>query len=447
MSLAGIQQRLDEISTITAMGRIVKAVGLTLEATGLGASVGQRCHIFSHRRQSSLEGEVIGFREQRVVVMPFGPVRGISAGDLIRYDPSSPRLLVGQHLLGRVVDGLGHPIDDKGPLPRSQRNPLYTSAPAPMKRKRITTPMDLGIQAINALLTCGVGQKMGIFAGSGVGKSVLMGMMCRHTKAEVNVIALVGERGREVKEFLERDLGEESLRRSVVVVATSDQSPLVRVRAVFVATAIAEYFRDQGNQVLLLVDSLTRLAHAQREVGLAAGEPPTTKGYPPSVFTLFPQVLERVGPLEKGSITGLYTVLVDGDDLNDPIADSMRSILDGHIVLSRQLAMQGHFPAIDVLQSVSRVMSDIVSDAQAEAARAIVQSMAEYRNSEELINLGAYQQGTNARLDAAIQMKDSIDQYLRQTRDTAVSLQDSQHHLERLATQSRGLLSKKGKTA
>ncbi|MDH5563563.1 MAG: FliI/YscN family ATPase [Nitrospirota bacterium] len=446
MSLAGIQQRLDEISTITAMGRIVKAVGLTLEATGLGASVGQRCHIFSPRRQSSLEGEVIGFREQRVVVMPFGPVRGISAGDMIRYDPSSPRLLVGQHLLGRVVDGLGHPIDDKGALPRSQRNPLYSSAPAPMKRKRITTPMDLGVQAINALLTCGVGQKMGIFAGSGVGKSVLMGMMCRHTKAEVNVIALVGERGREVKEFLERDLGEESLRRSVVVVATSDQSPLVRVRAVFVATAIAEYFRDQGNQVLLLVDSLTRLAHAQREVGLAAGEPPTTKGYPPSVFTLFPQVLERVGPLEKGSITGLYTVLVDGDDLNDPIADSMRSILDGHIVLSRQLAMQGHFPAIDVLQSVSRVMSDIVSDAHAEAARTIVQSMAEYRNSEELINLGAYQQGTNSRLDAAIQMKEPIDHYLRQTRDTAVSLEVSQHHLEKLAGQSRSLLSKKGKT-
>ena len=259
-----------------------------------------------------------------------------------------------------------------------------------------------------------MGQKLGIFAGSGVGKSVLMGMMCRHTKADVNVIALVGERGREVKEFLERDLGPESLHRSVVVVATSDQSPLVRVRAVFVATAIAEYFRDQGNQVLLLVDSLTRLAHAQREVGLAAGEPPTTKGYPPSVFTLFPQVLERVGPLERGSITGLYTVLVDGDDLNDPIADSMRSILDGHIVLSRQLAMQGHFPAIDVLQSVSRVMSDIVSDAQAEAARTIVRSMAEYRNSEDLINLGAYQQGSNARLDAAIQMKEPIDRYLRQ---------------------------------
>ena len=446
MSVAGIQQRLDEISTITVTGRVVKAVGLTLEATGLGVSVGQRCHIFSRRRQAILEGEVIGFREQRVIVMPFGPVRGIGAGDLVRYDPTSPRLLVGPHLLGRVVDGLGQPIDDKGPLPRSQRYALYAPAPAPLQRKRITTPMDLGIQSINALLTCGIGQKMGIFAGSGVGKSVLMGMMCRHTKADVNVIALVGERGREVKEFLERDLGPESLRRSVVVVATSDQSPLVRVRAVFVATAIAEYFRDQGNQVLLLVDSLTRLAHAQREVGLAAGEPPTTKGYPPSVFTLFPQVLERVGPLGSGSITGLYTVLVDGDDLNDPIVDSMRSILDGHIVLSRQLAMQGHFPAIDVLQSVSRVMSDIVSDAQAEAAKAIIRSMAEYRNSEDLINLGAYQQGNNAKIDAAIQMKEPIDQYLQQNRNAAVNFSESCQNLEMVASQSRSILVERGKT-
>ncbi len=446
MSLASIQQRLDELSVVAVTGRVVKAVGLTLEATGLGASVGQRCHIFSQRRESVLEGEVIGFREQRVVVMPFGPVRGIGAGDLIRYDPSSPRLLVGPHLLGRVVDGLGQPVDGKGSLPRSQRYALYASAPEPLRRKRITEPMDLGVQAINALLTCGVGQKMGIFAGSGVGKSVLMGMLCRHTKADVNVIALVGERGREVKEFLERDLGAESLRRSVAVVATSDQSPLVRVRAVFVATAIAEYFRDQGNQVLLLVDSLTRLAHAQREVGLAAGEPPTTKGYPPSVFTLFPQVLERVGTLEKGSITGLYTVLVDGDDLNDPVVDAMRSILDGHIVLSRQLAMQGHFPAIDVLQSLSRVMSDIVSDSHAEAAKTIIRSMAEYRNSEDLINLGAYQPGANMRLDSAIRMKDPIDDYLRQPRETAVSLAASIQNLEVLAAQSRNLAGKNGAT-
>jgi len=443
MSVARIQQRLEEISMVTITGRVGKAVGLTLEGTGLGASVGQRCHIFSNRGQSVLEGEVIGFREQRVIVMPFGAVRGIRAGDMIRYDPTSPRLLVGPHLLGRVVDGLGQPLDEKGPLPRSQRYPLYAPAPAPMQRHRITTPMNLGIQSINALLTCGVGQKVGIFAGSGVGKSVLLGMMCRHTEADVNVIALVGERGREVKEFIERDLGSEGLRRSVVVVATSDQSPLVRVRAVFVATAIAEYFRDQGNQVLLLVDSLTRLAYAQREVGLAAGEPPTTKGYPPSVFTLFPQVLERVGPVGTGSITGLYTVLVDGDDLNDPIADSIRAILDGHIVLSRQLAMQGHFPAIDILQSVSRVMSDIVPDAHLNAARFLVQLLAEYRNAEDLINLGAYQLGANPRLDAAIRMKEPIDAFLRQTREAGVGVTESYQRLEALVEQGRRLLERK----
>jgi flagellum-specific ATP synthase len=445
MNLVGIQQRLEEISPVTVTGRVVKAVGLTLEGTGLGASVGQRCHIFSNRGQSILEGEVIGFREQRVVVMPFGAVRGIAAGNLIRYDPTSPTLLVGPQMLGRVLDGLGQPFDGKGPLARTMRYGLYAPAPAPMLRERITRPMDLGLRAINALLTCGVGQKLGIFAGSGVGKSVLMGMICRQTTADVNVIALVGERGREVKEFLERDLGQDGLRRSVVVVATSDQSPLVRVRAAFVATAIAEFFRDQGNHVLLLVDSLTRLAHAQREVGLAAGEPPTTKGYPPSVFTLFPQVLERVGPLGAGSITGLYTVLVDGDDLNDPIADSIRSILDGHIVLSRHLATQGHFPAIDILQSVSRVMSDIASTSHLDAARFLIQMMAEYRNAEDLINLGAYQPGTNPRLDAAIYMKGPIDAFLKQNREEGMGIIDSCQGLELLAEQGRRLLERKGR--
>jgi flagellum-specific ATP synthase len=444
MSLATIQQRLNEISPVTITGRVVKAVGLTVEATGLGASIGQRCHIFSHRGHSLLEGEVIGFREQRVVVMPFGTVRGIAAGNSIRYDPTSPRLPVGSPMLGRVLDGLGQPLDGKGPVSCNRRYALYAPAPAPMLRERITSPMDLGVRSMNALLTCGIGQKLGIFAGSGVGKSVLMGMMCRHTTADINVLALVGERGREVKEFLERDLGREGLRRSVVVVATSDQSPLVRVRAAFVATAIAEFFRDQGNHVLLMVDSLTRLAHAQREVGLAAGEPPTTKGYPPSVFALFPQVLERVGPVGTGSITGLYTVLVDGDDVNDPVADSIRSILDGHIVLSRRLAMQGHFPAIDILQSVSRVMSDIASPSQQDSARLLVQMMAEYRNAEDLINLGAYQRGTNPRLDAAILMKDPIDAFLRQGREESMGMAESCQSLESLAEQGRRLLERKG---
>jgi flagellum-specific ATP synthase len=446
MIRAGIQQRLEAISPVMVTGRVVKAVGLTLEGTGLGASVGQRCHIVSNRGQSLIEGEVIGFREQRVVVMPFGAVRGIAAGNLIRYDPTSPRLLAGTHMLGRVLDGLGQPLDEKGPLPCSRHYALYAPAPAPMLRNRITQPMDLGIRSMNAFVTCGIGQKVGIFAGSGVGKSVLMGMMCHHTRADVNVIALVGERGREVKEFLERDLGPEGRRRSVVVVATSDQSPLVRVRAAFVATAIAEFFRDQGNQVLLLVDSLTRLAHAQREVGLAAGEPPTTKGYPPSVFTLFPQILERVGPMARGSITGLYTVLVDGDDLNDPIADSIRSILDGHIVLSRRLAMQGHFPAIDILQSVSRVMSDIAPASHLNAVRFLVHMMAEYRNAEDLINLGAYQRGTNSRLDAAILMKEPIDDFLKQAREEGVGMTESCERLESLAEQGRRLFERKGKS-
>ncbi len=439
-----IQKRLEAISGVEVTGRVEKAVGLTLEGSGLGASVGQRCHIVSQGGYAMVEGEVIGFRDHRMVVMPFGSVRGIRAGDHIRYDRASPRVPVGPQLLGRVLNGLAQPVDDKGPLLRSQKYPLFSPPPTPLERHRIATPMDLGIRSLNALLTCGIGQKMGIFAGSGVGKSVLMGMICRHAMADVNVIALIGERGREVREFLERDLGPASLRRSVVVVATSDQSPAVRVRAAFVATAIAEYFRGQGNHVMLIMDSLTRMAHAQREVGLAAGEPPTTKGYPPSVFTVFPQVLERVGPVGPGSITGLYTVLVDGDDLNDPVADSIRSILDGHIVLSRQLAMQGHFPAVDVLQSVSRVMSDIVSDSHMGAARQFIQLLAEYRNSEDLINLGAYQPGTNPRLDCAIQMKDSMKRFLEQDREVGSGITESEEALHALVEQSQAFLGRKG---
>ncbi len=447
MSAIASLERIERLPGFTVTGQVMKAVGLTLEATGQNVAIGQRCLIQGGQGSSGLEGEVIGFREGRVLVMPFGPVRGISAGDRVAFDPASPRLSVGPSLLGRVLDGLGRPMDDKGPLTVTQRYPIYAEAPPPLQRKRITQPLDLGICAMNAMLTCGVGQKMGIFAGSGVGKSVLLGMMCRHTTADVNVIALVGERGREVKEFLERELGPEGLQRSVVVVATSDQPPLVRVRAAFVATAIAEFFRDQGKQVLLLVDSLTRLAHAQREVGLAAGEPPTTKGYPPSVFTLFPQVLERIGALTVGSITGLYTVLVDGDDLNDPIADSIRSIVDGHIVLSRRLAMQAHFPAIDVLQSVSRVMSDIVSPEQLRAAQFLIQLMAEYRNSEDLINLGAYQPGANPRLDAAVHLKEKVDEFLQQHRDEGINTPLSLQKLQALVELGRSLFDKKEQKA
>ncbi len=447
MSLATLLHQLESIPAVTVTGRVIKAVGLTLESTGTGVSVGQRCHILSHRGRQTSEGEVVGFREHRVLVMPFGQVRGIQAGDSIRFHPASPHLPVGPAMLGRVLDGLGQPLDGLAPLVCTRRYPLYAQAPSPMSRNRITDPLDLGVRALNAMLTCGVGQKVGIFSGSGVGKSVLLGMIARRTAADVNVIALVGERGREVKEFIERDLGPEGLKRSVVIAATSDQSPLVRVRAIFVATAIAEFFRDQGNRVLLFVDSLTRLAHAQREVGLAAGEPPTSKGYPPSVFNVFPQVLERVGPVPAGSITGLYTVLVDGDDLNDPIADTIRSILDGHIVLTRALAMEGHFPAVDVLQSVSRVMSDIVPDAHLQASRFLAQLMNEYRQAKDLIDLGAYQSGSNGRLDVAIELKGAINRFLRQDRNEQATLEDSVSGLTGLVEQAKSRLAKKVGTA
>jgi flagellum-specific ATP synthase len=340
-------------------------------------------------------------------------------------------------LLGRVLNGLGEPLDELGPVRATGRYPLYTAPPNPLHRARITMPLDLGIRAINGFLTCGQGQKMGIFAGSGVGKSVLLGMISRYTQADVNVIALIGERGREVKEFLERDVGPAALQRSVVVVATSDQAPLVRLRASLVATAIAEYFRDAGKQVLLLMDSLTRLAYSQREVGLAIGEPPTTKGYTPSVFAMLPKLLERVGTGPgAGTITGLYTVLVDGDDLSDPIADTARSILDGHIVLSRALAARNHFPAIDLLQSTSRVMRDIVGRDHDRAARAVLELIARYRQSEDLVLLGAYKQGMNQTLDRAVQAQDAINAYLRQDLEQAAPFAASVQGLAALAAQS-----------
>ena len=338
---------------------------------------------------------------------------------------------------GRVLNGLGEPLDGKGPIATHSQYPLRTSPPNPLSRNRITTPLDLGVRAINGFLTCGRGQKVGIFAGSGVGKSVLLGMISRYTQADVNVIALIGERGREVNEFLERDLGAEALKRSVVVVATSDQPPMVRLRASLVATCIAEYFRDQGRQVLLMMDSLTRLAYSQREVGLAIGEPPTTKGYTPSVFAMLPKLLERVGTGPGvGTITGLYTVLVDGDDLSDPIADTVRSILDGHIVLSRALAAQNHFPAIDLLQSTSRVMRDIVTREHEAAARQTIELIARYRQSEDLILLGAYKQGMNAALDRAVKGQDAINGFLRQAVEQPADFASSRQDLLTLAKQT-----------
>lgn len=438
MPRSTLLQRLDDIRPVKIHGRVCRAVGLTIEGTGPVSSVGQSCHIVSPDG-NEVEAEVVGFRDDRVLVMPLGDVRGIGPGSRLVYQPENPTVGVGTGLLGRILDGLGHPLDGKGPVSLTDSYPLYSPSLNPLDRARITQPLDLGIRAINGLLTCGRGQKVGIFAGSGVGKSVLLGMMCRQTAADVTVLALIGERGREVKEFIEKELGEEGLQRTVVIAATSDQPPLVRLRGAFIATAIAEYFRDQGQQVLLLMDSLTRVGHAQREVGLAVGEPPTSKGYPPSVFTVLPRLLERVGPTTSGSLTGLYTVLVEGDDLADPVADFVRAILDGHIVLSRELASRAHYPAIDVLQSVSRVMPDIVESSHIESARALMELMSLYRNAEDLINLGAYRSGSNPRLDLAVAMMDPITQFLRQDIVERADLATSLQGLSQLVTQAQEL--------
>ena len=428
---------LDQVDPIAVSGRVAQAVGIVIEGYAPMTTVGELCEISREDGGGAIAAEVVGFRGDRVLLMPLGEMQGIGPGSLITMTGHVARLPVGPGLLGRILDGLGRPLDEKGAVPFTERYPLHAAPPNPLQRARIHAPLDLGVRAINGFLTCGQGQKMGIFSGSGVGKSVLLGMISRYTNADVNVIALIGERGREVKEFLERDLGAAALQRSVVVVATSDQAPLVRLRAALVATTVAEYFRDAGKQVLLLMDSLTRLAYSQREVGLAIGEPPTTKGYTPSVFAVLPKLLERVGTGPgTGAITGLYTVLVDGDDLTDPVADTARSILDGHIVLSRALAAQNHFPAIDLLQSTSRVMRDVVSREHRDAAGTVRELIARYRQSEDLILLGAYKQGMNKTLDRAVQAQEAINAYLRQDIDQPASFDSSVQGLRALAQQA-----------
>jgi flagellum-specific ATP synthase len=423
---------LPTIEPIAVYGRVAQAVGLVIEGYGPISSIGEVCEIRSGDHEG-IFAEVVGFRGERILLMPLADVRGVGPGSRLIPHGTPASVPIGEGLLGRVIDGLGRPLDGKGPLGPGRAYSLYAGPMNPLLRGRISEPLDLGIRAINGLLTCGRGQKVGVFAGSGVGKSVLLGMMSRYTEADVNVIALIGERGREVKEFLEKDLTAEGLRRSIVVVATSDQPPLVRIRGAFLATAIGEFFRDAGLRVLLLMDSLTRLAQAQREVGLAIGEPPTTKGYPPSVFAMLPRILERVGGSEGGgSLTGLYTVLVEGDDLADPIADAARSILDGHIVLSRELAAQGHYPAIDVLNSVSRVMTDITTAQHQNYARHVVELLSAYKRAEDLINLGAYKAGTSSRIDLAIRMHDPIREFLRQDINEQMSFAQSLDALSRL---------------
>ncbi|HSR11913.1 MAG TPA: FliI/YscN family ATPase, partial [Thermodesulfobacteriota bacterium] len=377
--------------------------------------VGEICRVAPDKKPWGIPAEVVGFRDHKNLLMPLGEVRGIQPGSRIVPLGRPAHAPVGMSLLGRVIDAMGNPMDQKGPLAAEKSAPLYSEPSNPVLRRRIRAPIDVGVKAVNALLTVGKGQRMAIFSGSGVGKSTLLGMMARHTAAEVSVIGLIGERGREVREFIEKDLGEEGLRRSVVVVATSDQHPLLRMRGAYLATAIAEYFRDLRKDVLLMMDSVTRFAMASREVGLAIGEPPTAKGYTHTVFSQLPKLLERVGTAEEeGSITGLYTVLVEGDDLNDPVADSIRSIADGHIVLSRELANQGHYPPIDVLASISRVMPDVVSPEQMAAKNRLASILAVYRKSEDLINIGAYAAGSNPQVDSAIKKMPEINVFLRQ---------------------------------
>jgi len=431
--LRACRDGLNAADLVRTNGVVKQVVGLVVEATGPEAAVGDVCEIQTGRTTPPVSAEVVGFKDGRTLLMPLGEMGGIAPGSVVV--PTHRPLLapVGGGLLGRVIDSLGEPIDGKGPIEAQSFRPVTAAPPNPLSRRRIEEPLGLGIRAIDGCLTCGRGQRFGVFAGSGVGKSMLMGMVARTSKAQVNVIALVGERGREVKDFVERDLRADGLARSVVIAVTGDRPALLRVKGALMATAIAESFRDQGCDVLLMVDSLTRVAMAQREIGLTVGEPPTTRGYTPSVFALLPQFLERAGTNAHGSITGLYTVLVEGDDMNEPIADAARSILDGHIVLSRRLAARGHYPAIDVLESVSRVMIDVVSPEHRDQARRVIEILATYREAEDLINIGAYAKGSNPKIDEAIEKIDAIHAFLRQDVNETSDFEATRAALVRLA--------------
>ena len=431
MTLAFAEQ-LSHILPVHLTGHVTRIVGLTAAVAGFPAPMGAIVRL--HREHGDpVDGEVVGFQEQETLLLPYGELGGIRRGTPVSLVQSTPGARVGEALLGRVINARGRYIDGRPAAVLPHRVPLHPLPISPLERPRIDGVLGTGIRALDGLMTCGEGQRLGIFAGSGVGKSTLLGQIARSTTAEINVVVLIGERGREVREFIERDLGPEGLARSVVVVATGDDPALLRLRSAYLGTSIAEFFRDQGKNVLLMMDSVTRFALAQREIGLAAGEPPATRGYPPSVFALLPRLLERSGRTSRGSITGFYTVLVEGDDTNEPISDTVRGILDGHFVLSRKLAQQGHFPAIDVLGSLSRLMSELAAPEHKQAAQATRQLMAAYQQSEDLISIGAYQPGSNPLVDAAIQLKSSIDQFLQQRTDERSGPQEAREALIRLA--------------
>lgn len=414
------------------LGRVKQIVGLVVESNGPVARLGEVCTIEPAPGEQKIQAEVVGFKGDSVVLMPLGDMTGVQSGSLVEVTGECLRVPVGATLLGRVIDGLGNPIDGKGPLRNDTTYPIVSPPPSALSRKMIHTPFETGVRAIDAVLTLGIGQRMGIFSGSGVGKSTLLGMIARNGSADINVIALVGERGREVREFIENDLGEEGMKRSVVVCATSDEPALVRIKAAMTATAIAESFRDQGLNVLLMMDSITRFAMAQREVGLAVGEPPSAKGYTPSVFALLPKLLERAGCGKKGAITGIYTVLVDGDDTNEPIADASRAILDGHIVLSRKLTSRGHYPPIDVMNSLSRIMPMVVNQQQVTSANALRELIAAYYDIEDLVSVGAYKPGSQPKSDKAIDKWEAINSFLRQNKLESTPMKESVQVLEKL---------------
>lgn len=423
------------INPIPLNGRVTQVIGLVVESTGPEVGIGDICHIKCSRTEEGVLAEVVGFKNNKVLLMPIGDMGKIYPGCPVAHTGKNLRIKVGKGLLGRVLNGLGNPIDGFAQIIAETKLPIYNNPPSVMERKRITEPLSMGIRAIDGLITIGKGQRMGIFSGSGVGKSTLMGLIARNTLADVNVIALIGERGREVREFIEKDLGEDGLKKSVVVVVTSDEPALLRVKGAYVATTIAEYFRSNGADVNLMLDSITRFCMAKREIGLSVGEPPTTKGYTPSVFSELPKLLERAGMAKNGSITGLYTVLVEGDDMDEPVSDAVRSILDGHIVLSRDLANANHYPAIDVLASVSRVMPDIIGKDHYQLVAKVKEILATYHQSRDLVEVGAYVKGSNSRLDYALQHLEAINDFLKQSNEEKETLNSTLKRLKTLLGQ------------